>query len=72
MPATQRELDFAESIEIHHNRLIEKINNSILAMRTKRNNDNREWINNQIKYWENVIGGLKWSTHLAKSKASRK
>lgn len=72
MPATQREKDFAESIEIHHDRLIRQINLIIDRFKESKNDQNRDWVNAQIDYYKRVRAGLKWSTSVAKQKAGKK
>ena len=72
MPATQRELDFAESLEIHTERMIKTCESTIVEFRKVRNNDNRQWINSSIKYYEHCISAYQWSLGIAKEKAKRK
>lgn len=71
MPATQREIDFAESLEIHHERLILKMQQTIHRIEKARKPDNAEWCKKQISYYEHLIAAFKWSTSLAKRKATK-
>jgi hypothetical protein len=72
MPATQREIDFAESLEIFHDRIISKIAPKLEELRRLRNSDNSHLLDGQILYWDHVIAALKWSTAQAKQKAGKK
>jgi hypothetical protein len=72
MPATKREIEFAESLEIHHNKLIGKVDVLLAKLKASHNRHNHKLVGPQIDYWERVRSGLKWSTALAKQKAGRK
>jgi hypothetical protein len=72
MPPLPKDIEFAERLEIHHDRLIAKLSPMVEKLKATKTRKNSHLVGPQIDYWDRVISGLKWSTAIAKQRAGLK
>lgn len=72
MTPLPKDIEFAERLEVHHERLIAKLSPMVERLKASCTTKNKHLVRPQIHYWERVIMGLKWSTQIAKQRAGLK